>query len=167
MPALLTSEECQSLLQFFEGADAGSGLRSAVRLVSDFVPVTDEEVIIADKIRRILHQANTELYHFDIEAPEEMQLVEYTGGQSIGWHIDIDLGTAGEMSMRKLSATVQLSAETEYEGGDLQIWGSPLVSKMQGSIVIFPAFVPHRVTSVTKGVRRALLVYARGVRAFR
>ncbi len=166
MPALLTPEECHSLLQFFEGADPG-GLRSAIRIVSDFVPITDEERIIAEKVSRILQQANTELYHFDIDGPEEMQLVEYVGGQSIGWHIDIDLGTAGEMSMRKLSATVQLSTEEEYDGGELQIWGSPLVSKQQGSITIFPAFVPHRVTSVTKGVRRALLVYARGARAFR
>jgi len=69
------------------------------------------------------------------------------------------------MSPRKLSLVLQLTDPEEYEGGDLELMTSsdPIaVLKQRGLISVFPSFVLHRVTPVTKGTRRTLVVWACG-----
>ena len=75
--------------------------------------------------------------------------------------------------VRKLSMTINLSPEDSYEGGDLLIdlgehheSGDNIhtVSKIkpQGSVCVFPSFMPHCVTPVTKGVRYSLVMWLLG-----
>jgi len=54
----------------------------------------------------------------------------------------------------------QLSDPYEYEGGELQInTGQILVpEKDKGTVIIFPSYLLHRVTPVTKGTRRSLVL---------
>lgn len=78
---------------------------------------------------------------------------------------------------RKLSVTVNLSDPNTYEGGDLMFDAGEhaedgvkeIIAKEirpRGSVCIFPSFVPHCVTPVTKGVRHSLVMWSLG-RAFR
>jgi len=67
-------------------------------------------------------------------------------------------------NQRKISVTVQLSAPDEYEGGDLQfnIGRQITAPRVQGAAVIFPSFYLHRVTPVTKGVRKSFVLWVGG-----
>ena len=52
-----------------------------------------------------------------------------------------------------------------YEGGVLQFdhcHRKPSISPKRGEIVIFPAWLPHRVTQVTSGTRKSLVGWAWG-----
>ena len=75
--------------------------------------------------------------------------------------------------MRKLSVTVSLSDPLDYEGGNLEFAidgdepGKNLFKTCKeiftkGSIVIFPSYVWHRITPVTKGRRLSLVQWNMG-----
>jgi PKHD-type hydroxylase len=76
---------------------------------------------------------------------------------------------------RKLSMSVQLSKPKDYEGGDLKfnlrgldsqngdtVMSPPPEFKQQGSIVVFPSFLWHKVEPITKGIRYSLVMWAIG-----
>jgi len=61
---------------------------------------------------------------------------------------------------RKLSISVPLNDPSEYEGGALEIHeGSKVLEVKQktGAPIIFPSWLSHQVTPVTKGRRDALV----------
>ena len=73
--------------------------------------------------------------------------------------------------VRKLSLTINLSDPKSYEGGDfeMEVRGDIEVitdGREQGSMILFPSFVPHRVTPVTRGTRYSLVIWLLG-RPFR
>jgi PKHD-type hydroxylase len=78
------------------------------------------------------------------------------------WHIDSYPPKEG--IQRKLSISILLSDPSEFEGGELQFKGieNQKILTKQGSIVVFPSFIEHRVTPVTKGVRYSAVTWASG-----
>jgi PKHD-type hydroxylase len=75
--------------------------------------------------------------------------------------------------VRKLSMTVNLNEPGAYEGGNLKFDFGPHVRhreryheceeiRPQGSAIVFPSFVYHQVTPVTRGVRYSLVVWVLG-----
>jgi PKHD-type hydroxylase len=114
--------------------------------------------------------ANRSMFGFDIRAVYDVQLAEYRAedGAHFGWHVDslppLSTGVAFD---RKLTVVVQLTAPTEYEGGNLEILGegaSVAEWRQQGTVIVFPSFLTHRVTPVTEGVRHSLVTWAEGPR---
>jgi len=70
-----------------------------------------------------------------------------------------------EISHRKLSVTVQLSDEDSYEGGDLQFMINNRIEnapRKKGTVIVFPSFILHRVTEVTKGKRNSIVGWLSG-----
>ena len=68
---------------------------------------------------------------------------------------------------RKLSFSLLLSDPSTYEGGDLEVNdGVPFVipHKQQGDMIIFPSYLLHRVTPVTRGTRKSLVGWVSGPR---
>tara|TARA_B110000858_G_scaffold77830_1_gene90255 strand:- start:1745 stop:2356 length:612 start_codon:yes stop_codon:yes gene_type:complete len=123
-----------------------------------------------DKLSIHTMAANDLYYNFDIDAvTDAIHYVIYPeDGGHLNWHMDI--GAMG-VNRRKLAMTVQLSDPSEYEGGDFQIWmggssGFVTLPREQGDIIIFPTFLMHRVTPITKGERRCLVFWSGG-RPFR
>ena len=111
-------------------------------------------------------EANQNLYHFDLHSmSEQIQYTEYYDYEKghYDWHMDTGYGN---LSQRKISVTVQLSDGDEYEGGDLQLWPGgtyPLVApRGKGNVVIFPSFLMHRVTPVTRGTRKSFVLWLGG-----
>jgi PKHD-type hydroxylase len=94
---------------------------------------------------------------------ESMQYTVYKdNGGHYDWHIDKGILSS---SPRKLSLVLQLSDPSEYEGGDLEIMISKDVIKLEkrkGLVWAFPSWVLHRVTPVTKGIRRTIVVWVTG-----
>jgi len=101
-------------------------------------------------------------YGFDVWGfHESMQYLEYGQGGHFDWHVDAGVPGAAP---RKLSFTLQLSDPASYDGGDLEVWGADraVVSRARGTLICFPSFVLHRVTPVTRGMRRAIVAWATG-----
>jgi PKHD-type hydroxylase len=120
------------------------------------------------KVLDLVKIANSNLWNFDlISSPESIQYTEYhDGGGHYGYHVDIGPGSA---SHRKVSLVVQLSDPSEYEGGEFEILRGMNPEKLpnnQGAVLLFPSYLLHRVTPVTKGVRRSLVLWVGGL-AFR
>ena len=65
---------------------------------------------------------------------------------------------------------MQLSDPQDYEGGNFEIQNSGATKKQlfemkkKGSVIIFPSFLQHRVTPVTKGKRLSLTGWAIGAK---
>ena len=114
-------------------------------------------------------------FHWDWN--EAVQIILYEKGGHYDWHTD-QSHTPTESAdknfhnkVRKLSLSLQLSDPDEYEGGNLEFrWLShgKVVTKNlseareKGTVVVFPSFIWHRVTPVTRGERIALVNWSIG-----
>jgi predicted 2-oxoglutarate/Fe(II)-dependent dioxygenase YbiX len=93
------------------------------------------------------------------------QYVEYRSGWGhFDWHNDYSHGLPE--APRKLTIIVQLSRSSDYEGGRLQMFGAEVedLPDERGVVIAFPSFLYHRVTPVTRGIRRALVAWIAGPR---
>jgi PKHD-type hydroxylase len=92
---------------------------------------------------------------------DEIQFARYGVGDAFGWHLDAG---GGQTSTRKLSMSVQLSDDDEYTGGDLELCACPQLEprRRRGTIIVFPSFLAHQVTPVTRGTRHSLVAWAHG-----
>lgn len=101
-------------------------------------------------------------WNYAIDGLEPVQIARYKERGHYGEHIDT--GVPVNNRQRKLSCALLLNDPKEYEGGVLQINEAdnktPICSV--GSIVVFPSFVKHEVTPVTKGVRYSAVMWATG-----
>jgi len=126
-------------------------------------------------------------WNFDWDWSENCQFTKYEPGQYYGWHCDSHSKPYSNINdtnyygkIRKLSVTLSLNDGNEYEGGDLEFdfrntgkdeWSKKNTTyhlkkcdeiKSKGSLVVFPSFVWHRVTPVTKGTRYSLVIWNLG-----
>ena len=136
-------------------------------------PQNEEWGWLYEKLIGLAHEANDETWNFDlVAAPEAIQYTEYYASEDghYDWHQDIGVGELP--SRRKVSITLQLSADDEYVGGELQLTGggdgkgniieSTTLPRGKGVGVLFPSYMMHRVSKVTKGVRRSLVLWVGG-----
>jgi PKHD-type hydroxylase len=135
-----------------------------------WIPQHKDYAWLYKKLMKFASDANDEMWNFDLtSAPELIQYTEYHGTDrgEYGWHQDIG---PDELSSRKVSITVQLSDDKEYEGGDLLFWmgGNSLednnlvAPRGKGTVVLFPSYVVHAVKPVTKGIRKSFVLWLGG-----
>ena len=85
------------------------------------------------------------------------------------WHVD--LGPGPVPSMRKLSYSILLNPG-EYEGGEFvsKVGRKDVIfedqqklpEELPGTMILFPSYILHRISEVTKGTRYALVGWAHG-----
>lgn len=121
---------------------------------------------IYDNLAFIVRQLNGQYFDFDVSGfVEDFQYTVYEANKKSHYNWHMDKGLINGMSPRKLSLVLQLSDPSEYKGGDLEFMtgSEPIVAtKKKGLIYVFPSWIMHRVTPVTKGTRRSLVVWAAG-----
>jgi len=117
-------------------------------------------------------------WNFDWDYSEDCQFTKYTEGQFYDWHqdsFDKPFDNPNNLKLhnkiRKLSVTCTLSNPNTYSGGELEFYeGSPERANKknmvkcteiseQGSIVVFPSFMWHRVCPVIEGTRYSLVIW--------
>jgi len=118
---------------------------------------------VYNKIVDMAIEANT-TWKFNLHSIiDSIQYTEYyEGGGQYDWHVDIG---PKDISHRKVSVTIQLSDTNDYEGGDLELWtgsGHFKLPRDKGVATFFPSFTMHRVTPVTKGIRKSLVLWIGG-----
>ena len=118
-----------------------------------------------ERLTQACHEMNQKFFKFDIFGlAEGLQFTQYTApNQFYKMHID----KLFMKNVRKLSIVVQLTDENEYEGGDLElILGSGddtvKMPRKQGKLIMFPSYILHQVTPITKGQRHSLVGWITG-----
>lgn len=149
------------------GEDWAAPEREAARIritrTAALAPVPDIRWLY-DRMQGVIRKVNQQVYKFEISGfAENFQYTVYHGseGGHYDWHIDWGL----KQVQRKLSASLQLTDPSTYEGCDLQFHGMREIEtapRDRGTVIIFPSFIQHRVTPCTKGIRKAVVVWAAG-----
>ena len=135
-----------------------------------WIPQNEEWAWLYEKLIAMATEANQTLWNFDLHtAPELIQYTEYEASEfgKYDWHQDVG---DKNLSIRKVSITVQLSDSNEYEGGDLCFWlgGESLDTNVltaprgKGNVVLFPSYMLHSVKPVTKGTRKSFVLWLGG-----
>lgn len=119
---------------------------------------------IFDRMQAAVRSLNDRIWQFDLSGfADDFQYTVYHGteGGHYDWHVD-----QGDFAKpRKLSLSLQLTDPSEYEGCELQLQGTRRIEtapRERGTLVIFPSYVLHRVTPITSGTRKAVVVWTTG-----
>lgn len=119
-----------------------------------------------DRVFQIMGVVNKQAYQFDLKGfAENFQYTVYHGSE--GGHYDWHMDLSPRPLPRKLSMSLQLTDPAEYDGCDLQFFGNRQMEsapRMRGTVIVFPSYILHRVTPITRGTRKSLVVWANGPR---
>ena len=103
--------------------------------------------------------------NFDLQ----LKFSEYIGEKKGFYSKHRDCGAKKSLDnyvdIRKLSFTIQLTDENEYEGGELIFYideKEKTAPKSKGTIIFFESDILHEVKPVTKGVRHSLVSWVQG-----
>lgn len=181
---IIPPETCQRIIKLGDGrwnqaetfgSRDGSRPLDNVRK-SEVVWVTTEQWVY-ETIWAFAAAANEQAeWKYNITAAENCQITRYTKGGFYSWHKD-GMGSHKEIhnnpaskplhgNARKLSMTIVLN--DEFEGGDFEISGlyragiqlEPELGRLEeGTVIVFPSYIEHRVTPVTKGTRYSLVAW--------
>lgn len=177
---LLTPEQCEEVIKvgtshpLFQGSigngdpQAGGNNRidPGYRSVMTRGLGLDEVPWLYDLLAERCNWTNRDYFRFDLTGIEEgIQFLEYQDGEQPGhynWHQDYG---GGPSSKRKLSIVVQLSDPADYDGCRLRLFtdqefDSPAIGR--GEMIVFPSYLPHMVSKITRGRRYALACWVCG-----
>jgi len=171
---LFTPEQCQMIVECGHRqkpqkaqvgmGKPGGGLDTKKRLTTiSWIPFKEMPEMY-DQVNKFIQKANINHFGFgDIQITENAQFTEYPEGGFYDWHMDTDVNMQHEPPVRKISMTVLLSPEHQFEGGDLELMSKGKRAKMkQGHAIMFASFLNHRVAPVTRGVRQSLVMWFGG-----
>jgi len=138
-----------------------------------------DDAQVYELVMSAFKETNSKMFGFELWDIEPPQLCVYYA-QDEGrytWHQDaqdmpIEMDTDG--LRRKLSMSILLNDSSEFEGGEFEVFesvhgsGAPEVYtaplQKPGDAVVFDSTAFHRVKTVTKGVRAALVIWCWGKR---
>ncbi len=115
---------------------------------------------------------------FKVDCPDELsdiQIIKYDSKHKqdtkdlphFDWHIDDMWSQQNEDHIRKLTMTCVISdGEKDFEGGnaefDVPEGTLDYDGRKQGSMIMFPSFLKHRVSDVTSGLRYVINAWVYG-----
>jgi PKHD-type hydroxylase len=174
---IFSPDECKKIINFDNHENMQDGLiKSNLKEVNlhsirkskiTWLKPNKETEWIYRRLTDAILALNDQFYKFDIWGLNEgLQLTKYESPDGhYDIHTDIAIGKNFNGPIRKLSITIQLSEESSYEGGELELYfdSAPIaLEKNQGMINMFPSYVLHKVNPVTKGTRYSLVAWVTG-----
>jgi predicted 2-oxoglutarate/Fe(II)-dependent dioxygenase YbiX len=163
----LTEEDCLAIIESYSTKVKRAGIASAgnrkkrIRITSAIGINLAHSIEITDCITEC-HLINNRHWKYEVEGKEEVQFMKYEVNGHYDWHIDIG---SHRHSNRKLSFVIPLSDPDDYEGGELILKSSSKETSIplkKGTIILFPSFMLHKVTPVTKGKRYIIAGWLNG-----
>jgi predicted 2-oxoglutarate/Fe(II)-dependent dioxygenase YbiX len=167
---ILTTTECQEIIDYCtdkcklsvledKKIDSVEGIRHSI---NTFIQPEDiNQLPVIKKLTDCVFKFSSQYFNFPIRYIEPVQYAEYTEGMYYTPHMDS--GVTFECD-RDISASVFLSPRNEYEGGNLSLMyptGWEEADEQQGSMVLFPSMLTHKVEKVKKGKRSSLVLWSR------
>ena len=171
---VFTPEQCQEIIKIGReqpkqdaqiGVSDEKGRVDFKKRTSDisWIPF-DKAVPMYQTIEELMLKTNNNHFGFQgMQLTEPAQYTEYQAGGFYDWHVDNDVTFEKEPPVRKISMTLALSPDDEYEGGGLELMEEgKFVRPKQGHAIFFASFCRHRAVQVTKGLRRSLVMWFGG-----
>ena len=173
---IFTPEQCQDIINMGhqqkqeeakvgtkEGKQGGYDIKKRITTISwiPFKAMPDMYRII----ERTMKQVNSNHFGYEgMQITEPAQFTEYPKGGFYDWHMDAEVNCQFEPPVRKISMTILLSPQNEFEGGDLEFMseGNKPPQLLQGQAIFFCSMIRHRVAKVKKGIRRSLVMWFGG-----
>lgn len=164
----LSEEECKKIIKI--GND--KKLKNA-SIIGNNKKVRDSKVSwiypepninwLYERLTSIITDLNSRFFKFHLTGLlEPLQFTNYKApGAKYGKHTDRSINILN----RKLSFSILLSDKSSYKGGDFYLYENEeglLLPQEQGKLLLFPSFVLHEVTPVTKGERNSLVGWVTG-----
>lgn len=163
-----TKEECEKIIEIANNKGLVEGTvrnnESNVRKSKIcWLYAPDDMRWVFQRVAGMVQDLNERFFNFDIFGLNEgFQFTNYKAPSGkYGKHVD----RLTNSIIRKLSISIQLTDPKEYEGGELYIYEQEkgtLLDKKQGTLIMFPSYVLHEVTPVTKGERNSLVTWVTG-----
>jgi PKHD-type hydroxylase len=162
-----SKEECEKITNIAKNKGLIKGVTKGetdVResKVSWLYPVDDMEWVFR-RVTDITLNLNERFFKFNLFGINEgFQFTNYVAPSGkYGKHVDRGI----DIQVRKLSISIQLTDPEKYKGGELYLYDDDkgiLMDKTQGTLIIFPSYMLHEVTPVTKGERNSLVTWITG-----
>ena len=170
IPDVFDPHECQEIVLFATGYTLHPAEISISNPRHD--PVERSTLVVGledhwscNELWEFCGAVNDKCWGLRLDGRDIVQYAEYPVGGHYGWHSDLDpLEVTENDRQRKVTAVLMLSPSHDYEGGVLQIQGCSVPPLNQGDVIVFPSFLTHCVTPVTRGTRRTLVCWATGPR---
>jgi PKHD-type hydroxylase len=174
----LTDDEINKILarpEWLNVSDACVGGGSGTMEINKNIRTTDvswlglnpDTAWIWEKLVNVIADVNSQFFKFNLTGcyePIQLGIYKETDQGHYNWHIDASPTDCH--APRKLSMSLLLSDPLEFEGGQLQIKTNNdeerTLEMIKGRAWFFPSYILHRVTPVTKGVRRSLVLWIGG-----
>ena len=152
---ILNRIECESILKLAKdyykssiidnigNVETNNGIRNSVE--STIENNVDIELLLLSKLKK-----------YNIKSlPNTSKIIKYDVGCFFKPHNDKIIGLKNE---RILTLIIQLSDETNYDGGNL-IVDKLVCSKKIGNMIIFDSSIQHEVTEIIRGSRIAMVMW--------
>lgn len=171
--SLLSSEECKLIRESclkdlkvgeLSTPDENGHVREDVRKAKASFIYQDKGVytqseelkLVIDKVIWMFCNIADEAFKCPLRVIEPIQFGQYTEKEFYDWHMD-----AGPQTDRDISASVFLNDPKDYEGGNFEFSSESLTMPVQeqGTILVFPSLLMHRVSPVKKGERHSLVLW--------
>jgi len=175
-----TSEELDSIVQYCQkqGTETSCILGTTDQKDTERVRISDvkfhqrtsETSWIFDRFNDIIVRLNERFYGFNLNGYESFQYTEYDSSKlgKYDWHMDTQMGVNTLGATRKLSVVLNLTEQgQDYEGGNFNLnvgmeEEPENVPLSRGRVIVFPSWMIHRVTPVTQGIRRSIVIWVIG-----
>lgn len=133
-----------------------------------WIPFNDPNAMpMYSLIENAMNRVNTNHFGYDFpQLTEFAQFTHYPKGAFYDWHMDSEVHFVDEPLVRKISMTVLLNDPKEFKGGELQFLDDNKDKTnndlKRGEAVFFASYLRHRVTPVTQGDRKSLVMWFGG-----
>lgn len=128
-----------------------------------FIPF-DEMKSFYQRIEILVNTVNANFFGYnDIHLTEPAQFTTYNKKGFYNWHQDTFMDGKDNPRVRKISMSILLNKPNEFKGGELEFFSSDKKIKLnQGYGVFFASYLVHKVTPITKGTRKSLVMWFGG-----
>lgn len=167
-PGFLTNAECDAVIRLAAEQQTEAGTLGSDQSMKEttrrsnvsFLLQTPDSEWLYQKMGNEVHSLNSQAYGFDINGFEPVQVGTYGVDDHYDWHLDVG---DNDNSTRKISMSIQLSDPADYDGGNLEFFKVETPdTRARGTVIFFPSYLHHRITPVTRGIRKSLVGWVHG-----
>lgn len=154
--------------RIFKVSDPETVRKKRVTMIQN-IQFDSDSAWIFERINGVMLNTNAQYWGFDLNGYEHFQysLYDSENRSRYDWHTDLILNQDMYTSCQVRKLSIILLLNDGFEGGEFQINRGdpeqPVVPRVKkGTAVIFPSFLIHRVTPVTKGSRKSIAAFCLG-----